>query len=150
MAKEKDRLLIVVPDTLLLQRFHDGDITSFETLYKRHYDRVYGILFRMTGTRVEAEDLAQEVFLKLYRTRLKHDSNIAGWLYRVAVNTGYNANGGKYEDMYKAGVIDPVKVVRTALSNAASIAALMLTTEALVTNLEKEDKDKVRVEGSVR
>jgi chaperonin GroEL len=52
--------------------------------------------------------------------------------------------------MYKAGVIDPVKVVRTALSNAASIAGLMLTTEALVTNLDKEDKGKQRIEGSIR
>ena len=66
------------------------------------------------------------------------------------VNTGYDANQAKYADMYKAGVIDPVKVVRTALSNAASIAGLLLTTEALVTNLEKEDKDKQRIEGSVR
>jgi len=65
-------------------------------------------------------------------------------------NTGYDANTGQYVDMFKAGIIDPVKVVRTALSNAASIAGLMLTTEALVTNLEKEDKEKTRVEGSVR
>ena len=65
-------------------------------------------------------------------------------------NVGYDANAGAYADMYKAGVIDPVKVVRTALSNAASIAALLLTTEALVTNLDKEDKDKHRVEGSIR
>ena len=65
-------------------------------------------------------------------------------------NIGYNANADEYVDMYKAGVIDPVKVVRTALANAASIAGLMLTTEALVTNLEDEDKDKQRVEGSVR
>ncbi len=44
-------------------------------------------------------------------------------------NTGYDANTGKYVDMFKAGIIDPVKVVRTALSNAASIAGLLLTTE---------------------
>ena len=65
-------------------------------------------------------------------------------------NTGYDANTGKYVDMLKAGIIDPVKVVRTALSNAASIAGLMLTTEALVTTLDKEDKAKHRVESSVR
>jgi len=65
-------------------------------------------------------------------------------------NTGYDANSGKYVDMLKAGIIDPVKVVRTALSNAASIAALLLTTEAMVTNLDKDDKDKRRVEGVVR
>lgn len=65
-------------------------------------------------------------------------------------NVGYNANLGEYTDMFKAGIIDPVKVVRTALSNAASIAGLLLTTEALVTNLDKEDKDKQRIEGSIR
>jgi chaperonin GroEL len=65
-------------------------------------------------------------------------------------NTGYDANAGKYVDMLKAGIIDPAKVVRTALSNAASIAGLMLTTEALVTTLDKEDKAKQRVEDSVR
>ncbi len=65
-------------------------------------------------------------------------------------NTGYDANTGKYVDMYKAGIIDPLKVVRVALENAASIAALMLTTETLVTDLEKEDKEKQQVEASVR
>ena len=64
-------------------------------------------------------------------------------------NIGFDANSGKYVDMYKAGIIDPVKVVRTALSNAASIAGLLLTTEALVTNFDKEDKEKQRVEGAV-
>ena len=65
-------------------------------------------------------------------------------------NHGYDANNGEYVDMLKAGVIDPVKVVRTALSNAASIAGLLLTTEAMVTNLEQDDKDKRRIEGSIR
>ena len=64
-------------------------------------------------------------------------------------NFGYNANTGEYGDMLKAGVIDPVKVVRTALANAGSIAGLLLTTEALVTNLEAEDKEKRPVEGVV-
>jgi chaperonin GroEL len=65
-------------------------------------------------------------------------------------NIGYDANAAKYVDMVKAGIIDPVKVVRSALSNAASIAGLMLTTEALVTTFDKDDKGKQRVEGSVR
>ena len=67
-----------------------------------------------------------------------------------AGNTGYDANTGKYCDLVKAGIIDPLKVVRTALENAASIAALMLTTETMVTDLEKDDKDRRRVEGSIR
>ena len=66
------------------------------------------------------------------------------------LHTGYDANKGEYVDMVKAGIIDPVKVVRVALTNAASISGLLLTTEALVTNLEKEDAKKQRIEGSVR
>ena len=65
-------------------------------------------------------------------------------------NTGFDANSGKYVDMFKAGIIDPLKVVRTALENAASIAGLMLTTETLVTDLDKGDKEKRQVEGSIR
>ena len=64
-------------------------------------------------------------------------------------NIGYNANTGEYVDMLKSGVIDPVKVVRTALANAGSIAGLLLTTEALVTNFEAEDKERRAVEGVV-
>jgi len=56
-------------------------------------------------------------------------------------NFGYNALTGQYEDLVKAGVLDPTKVVRTALQNAGSIAALMLTTEALVSELPEEKKN---------
>jgi chaperonin GroEL len=62
---------------------------------------------------------------------------------------GYDANKGEYVDMLKSGIIDPVKVVRTALTNAASISGLLLTTEALVTTYDKEDKKKRKVEGSI-
>src|SRR5579884_2900502 len=55
-------------------------------------------------------------------------------------NFGYNAFANEYEDLVKAGVLDPTKVVRTALQNAGSIAALMLTTEALVSELPEEKK----------
>src|SRR5437588_674408 len=55
-------------------------------------------------------------------------------------NFGYNALTGEYEDLVKAGVLDPTKVVRTALTNAGSIAALMLTTEALVADIPEEKK----------
>src|SRR5512140_3029893 len=56
-------------------------------------------------------------------------------------NFGYNAQTGEFVDMVKAGVIDPTKVTRTALQNAGSIAALMLTTEALVAELPEEKKE---------
>jgi chaperonin GroEL len=53
---------------------------------------------------------------------------------------GYNAATGVYEDMIKAGIVDPTKVVRTALQNASSVAGLMLTTEAAIVEKPKEDK----------
>ena len=55
-------------------------------------------------------------------------------------NHGFNAATEKYEDLVKAGVIDPTKVARTALQNAGSIAALMLTTEALVSEIPEDKK----------
>jgi chaperonin GroEL len=56
------------------------------------------------------------------------------------LNYGYNAQGDEYEDLVVAGVIDPTKVTRTALQNAASIAGLLLTTECVV--VEKKEKEK--------
>ena len=59
----------------------------------------------------------------------------------TADEEGFNAQSEQYEDLVKAGVIDPTKVVRTALQNAGSIASLLLTTEALVAELPEESKD---------
>ncbi len=54
--------------------------------------------------------------------------------------SGYNAATGEYGDLIKAGVIDPVKVTRSALENAASIASLLLTTETLVVEKKEEEE----------
>jgi chaperonin GroEL len=62
---------------------------------------------------------------------------------------GYDANTGEYVDMYKAGIVDPTKVTRSALQNAASIAGLMLTTEVMITKIE-EDEPANKVAGAVR
>jgi chaperonin GroEL len=62
--------------------------------------------------------------------------------------TGYDANTGRFVDMFKAGIIDPAKVARTALEMAASVAALMLTTNVLVTDLKDEEEEPIA--GAVR
>ena len=77
-------------------------------------------------------------------------SVIADEVSQKPTNTGYDANTGEYVDMMKAGILDPTKVVKTALANAASIAGLMLTTEALVTNFDNKDEAKKAVVGSIR
>jgi chaperonin GroEL len=64
-------------------------------------------------------------------------------------NIGYNANSGEFVDMFKAGIVDPTKVTRSALQNAASIAGLMLTTEVMITRID-EEAPKNKVQGAIR
>ncbi len=64
-------------------------------------------------------------------------------------NYGYNANTREFVDMFKAGIVDPTRVTRSALQNAASIAGLMLTTEVMVTKIDEEEP-KNKVVGAVR
>jgi chaperonin GroEL len=61
---------------------------------------------------------------------------------------GFDANTSQYVDMFEAGIVDPTKVTRSALQNAASIAGLMLTTEVMVTKIEDDDK-KSKVSGAI-
>jgi len=63
-------------------------------------------------------------------------------------NIGYDANTGDYVDMFKAGIVDPTRVTRSALQNASSIAGLMLTTEVMITKIDDDDK-KGKVAGAV-
>jgi chaperonin GroEL len=104
------------------------------------------------------EKIGVNIVAKVLSTPLKQiadncgldGSVVADEVLHKGQNTGYDANQGEYIDMFKAGILDPTKVVKTALSNAASIAGLMLTTEALVTNFDSKDQDKHAVVGSIR
>jgi chaperonin GroEL len=66
-----------------------------------------------------------------------------------SLNVGYNANTGEYTDMFKAGIVDPTKVTRSALQFASSIAGLMLTTEVMVTKIDEEEPAN-KVAGAIR
>jgi chaperonin GroEL (HSP60 family) len=59
---------------------------------------------------------------------------------RRTANFGYNAQTGEYGDMIAMGIVDPVKVVRTALQDAASVASLLITTEAMIAELPEEGR----------
>lgn len=89
--------MTTLSDNLILTRITAGDMDTFDSVFHEQYDRIYGVLFRLVGNRGEAEDLTQEVFLKLYdhaftkkRFNFKRENNIGAWLYRVATNMGYN------------------------------------------------------------
>ena len=68
-------------------------------------------------------------------------------ILKGAVDKGYNAATGEYVDMVKAGIVDPTKVTRSALQNASSVASLLLTTEAVVTDIPEEEKAQVAPPG---
>jgi chaperonin GroEL len=70
-------------------------------------------------------------------------------LEKSTYNWGFNAATGEYQDLVDAGVIDPAKVVRTALQDAASIAALLITTEALVAEKAKKQPSAAPVGGGI-
>lgn len=68
----------------------------------------------------------------------------AGWVVKevekATGNIGLNVLSGKFEDLVAAGVIDPIKVTRSAVQNAASVAMMILTTECLITDLPEKEK----------
>ncbi len=76
-------------------------------------------------------------------------SVIADEVLQLSGNNGYDASTGEYVDMVKAGIIDPAKVVKSALVNAASISGMMLTTQVLVTKVS-DDKSVKSPEGTIR
>ena len=98
-------------DQHLLQQATAGDTAAFEALFHHHYERVYGLLFRLMGNRDEAEDLTQEVFLQLYQRPPTHNQrdehNLSAWLYRVATNMGYNAIRGRQRRWQRNTVLVP-------------------------------------------
>jgi chaperonin GroEL len=77
-----------------------------------------------------------------------HGDVIVEELLEKSDSTGFDANTGEFVDMFKAGIIDPAKVARTALQNAASVAGLMLTTNVIITDIKDDDKKNV-VHGAV-
>ena len=104
----------------------------------------------MAGARVKAEEQAGwDIVLRAVEHPLRMIAENAGIEGAVALQKvkegkgafGYDAAKDEYTDMVKAGIIDPTKVVRSALQNAASVATLMLTTEALVSEIPEKKKD---------
>jgi len=105
----------------------------------------------LDGMTLKNED--EQVAIKILRNALeaplrqislnagKEPSVIVNQVMKEKGNIGYNAAADTFEDLVAAGIVDPTKVTRTALQNAASISALMLTTEAIVTEKPEEKKD---------
>ena len=76
------------PERTLLRRLRDRDERAFRELVETHRDRVFNITYRMLGDRAEAEDVAQEVFISVFKTidTFREEAKFSTWLYRVTVN----------------------------------------------------------------
>jgi RNA polymerase sigma-70 factor, ECF subfamily len=88
VAKGPEPLEASLYDYRLAQRIAGGDMQAFEELYDRYHRRVYTLCLRMTGNQTEAEDLAQEIFIHVYRKigSFRGESMMMTWLHRVTVN----------------------------------------------------------------
>ena len=81
------------PDVALMLALKQGDDSAFTELVHRHQSRVITLIYRFVSNEAEAEDLAQEVFLRVYRTRERYQpkARFSTWLYRIAANISLNA-----------------------------------------------------------
>jgi len=83
---------VVAPDHALVERWQSGDESAFQDLIRRHERRVFRLLYRMMGSKEEAEDVAQEAFLSLHRHghRFRREARFSTFVYRVAANAALN------------------------------------------------------------
>jgi chaperonin GroEL len=99
-----------------------------------------------TGIKIVRRAL-QEPLRRIAENAGAEGAVVVGEIEQLKGNKGYNAVTGQFEDLAAAGIVDPTKVVRTALQNAASIAGLLLTTDAAVTELPESKRNSPPMPG---
>jgi RNA polymerase sigma-70 factor (ECF subfamily) len=79
---------VTSPDTDLVSRAAGGDASAFQALVERHRSMVYRVAYQFAGNHHDAEDIAQEVFIKVYRSleRFRQEAQLSSWLYRIVMN----------------------------------------------------------------
>jgi RNA polymerase sigma-70 factor (ECF subfamily) len=93
MNREKNTSAVSsINDSDLVRSFKDGNPIAFERLVIKYQDRIFNLCFRFLGDRHEAEDTAQEVFIKVFKAlkRFRSESSFYTWIYRITVNTCKN------------------------------------------------------------
>ena len=77
-----------MPDSDLITRAAGGDAAAFQALVERHRSMVYRVAYQFAGNHYDAEDIAQEVFIKVYRSldKFRQDAQLTSWLYRIVMN----------------------------------------------------------------
>lgn len=134
LARGDDQVIVADTETTsapnsdfdLAQRAAAGDMGAFEELYQRHNRRVYSLCLRMIQSQPEAEDLAQEVFIQLFRKigSFRGDSAFTTWLHRMTVNQvlmHFRKRSVKLEQTTEEGETPVQVVVGTANPNAMPV-----------------------------
>ncbi len=129
----------------------EGVVPGGGTVFLKVQDNVEAVRSKAKGDEKTGVDIVMRA-LEAPTRQICENTGVDGAVIVEAIREkggmcGYDARKHEFVDMMKAGIIDPAKVARVALQNAASVASLMLTTEVLVTDLKDEDKD---IPGSVR
>jgi len=91
-ATELDRARVLSEEQELVARAKGGDLAAYDELVKRYQERIYATVYHMTANHEDANDLAQETFIKAYKAlkSFKGDSSFYTWIYRIAVNKTIN------------------------------------------------------------
>lgn len=126
----------IAPDFELTQAAAGGDMAAFETLYERHYRRVYSLCLRMLANATEAEDLTQEVFVQLFRKlgSFRGESQFTTWLHRLTVNQvlmHFRKKGVKVEHTTEEGEMTDVVQVGTERPNAMPVVDRIALDDAI-------------------
>ncbi|MGL4421438.1 MAG: chaperonin GroEL, partial [Gemmataceae bacterium] len=133
----------------------EGIVPGGGTALVRCVPAVEALSEKLKGDERLGSEIVARALLKPIRT-IAENCGVDGAIVADEVSTrgeksfaiGYNANTGDYVDMFKAGIIDPLVVTKSALTNAASIAGLMLTTEVMITKIDDDDK-KSKIAGAI-
>jgi len=149
------------PDEALADAAASGDRDAFAALLERHYDRIHGLAFRLTGSRAEAEDLTQDICLALPAklASYRQAARFTTWLYRVTVNAAHDrrrrmathrkaADGwGAWELNRRAGIADEAAGQDWLTATMARLTPELRDTVALTLGEELSQKDAAEVLG---
>lgn len=114
-------------DRRLVRRLKQGDERAFQELVQTYQDRIFGLVFRMIGNRQEAEDIAQEVFISVYRGigNYRGEGRFYTWLYRIASNTCKNRiKYLKGRNFHRASDIDETPAAHTRGEDGGPVVSL--------------------------
>src|SRR5262245_36390742 len=86
--RPRDDSRVMSEDSDLISRAAGGDATAFQALVERHRSMVYRVAYQFAGNHHDAEDIAQEVFIKVYRSleKFRQDAQLSSWMYRIVMN----------------------------------------------------------------